>query len=255
MIPPQSGIIWHGVCLYVDGVIQIMNFSSNVKVPKEKCCMEGKMRRDRRWVAILFLLCFTACSIKFFPSKDEWYAKHFIIMQDFEQKTYKELSTAGKQKFQELFWMVRDPLAEEIFMGRLDYVIENFKKENHNHPWSTDRGKIYLLNGPPAEIRHFESAGGVLVGSGRRRGTPVDSGRQDVSGIFFELWIYPVYPYKIYRVTYQFSFMPPRQWKLDIDMPDSTYIGELERYNREETYGIIDVEGYREHLEALKRIK
>jgi len=213
------------------------------------------MRHDRRWIVILFLLCFTACSIRFFPSKDEWYAKHFIIMRDFEQQTYKELSPARKQKFQELFWTARDPLAEEIFMSRLDYVIENFKKENHNHPWSTDRGRIYLLNGPPEEIRYVEGVGGVLVGSGRRRGTPVEQGNQDVSGRYFELWIYPVHPYKIYRVTYQFCFSPPRQWKLDTNMSDSTYIGELESANREETYGIIDVEGYREELEALKRIK
>jgi len=213
------------------------------------------MKYDKRWIVIFLLLCLTACSIKLFPSKDEWYAKHFIVMQDFERKTYKKLSPAGKQKFQELFWTVRNPEAEIIFMGRLDYVIENFKKENHSHPWSTDRGRIYLLNGSPAEIRHLESIGGVLVGSGRRRGTQVDLGKQDVGGRLFELWIYPVHPYIVYRVTYQFSFSPPRQWKLDSQLSESTYIGELERYSREVTYEIIDVEKYREQLEELKRIK
>lgn len=213
------------------------------------------MKYDRRWIVIFLLLCLTACSIKLFPSRDEWYAKHFIVMQDFEQKTYKELSPAGKQKFQEFFWTVRDPKAQAIFMSRLDYVIENFKKENQNHPWSTDRGRIYLLNGHPAEIHYYEGVGGVPVGEGRRRGTPIDPGKQDVRGRFFELWVYPVFPYKIYRVTYQFSFLPPRQWKLDTNMSESTYIGELERYSREETFGIIDMEKYREQLEALKRIK
>lgn len=215
------------------------------------------MNYDKKWIVFFVLLCLSACSIKLFPSKDKWYAKHYIIMQDFEWKIYKELSLAGKKQFQELFWKVRDPKAQVTFTSRLDIVIKNIKNENYHQPWNTDRGRIYLLNGNPAEIRYVEntnlgsrevSATIAELGSGRN----VDRSKEDIGARLSELW---VYPYKSYRITYQFNFVQPRQWKLIPKLSETLYLGELELYSRVVTYRIIDVEKYLEQLEELKKIK
>lgn len=215
------------------------------------------MNYDKKWIVIFILLCLSACSIKLLPSKDKWYAKHYIIMQGFEWKIYKELSPAGRKQLQELFWKVRDPRAQVTFTSRLDYVMKNFKKENFHRPWSTDRGRIYLLNGNPAEIRYVENTnlGSITVVSSQtaaQGGRNVDRSKEDIGARMSELW---VYPHKSYIITYQFNFVQPRQWKLNPKLSESLYLGELERFSRVVSYRIIDVEKYQEQLEELKKIK
>ena len=41
---------------------------------------------------VLAFLVLGACSINFFPTRDDWFTQHYIIMQDFEKKIYKNLS-------------------------------------------------------------------------------------------------------------------------------------------------------------------
>ena len=214
------------------------------------------MNCDKKWIVIFILLCLSACSIKLLPSKDKWYAKHYIIMQGFEWKIYKELSSEGREQFQELFWKVRYLKARVIFTNRLDYVMKNFKKESSYQPWNTDRGRIYLLNGNPAEIRYIENTdlGGYDFSSftDPKGGRNVDRSKEDIGGLMSEFW---VYPYKSYIITYQFDFVQPKKLKLIPKLSESLYLGELERHSRVVTYGIIDVEKYQEQLEELKKIK
>ena len=214
----------------------------------------------KKWAGVFLIFCFSACSIKLMPSKDPWYAQHYIIMQDFEWDVYKELSPEGKTQFQELFWKVREPKARATFESRLNFVTKNFKTESRYTPWNTDRGRIFLLNGNPAEIRYAENTdiGGITVvptrgeGRGVLGGVNVDRSREDIGARQAEVW---VYPYMSYRITYQFNFSQPRQWKLKPKMTESSFREELELYSRQVVYRIIDVKKYREQLEELKKIK
>lgn len=217
------------------------------------------MSSNKKWIVIFVLLCFSACSMSLLPSKDIWYAKHYIIMQDFEWDAYKELSPEGKIQFQELFWKVRDPKAQGIFIGRLNYVMENFKREDLRRPFTTDRGRIFLLNGNPAEIRYVDNTnlGGRTVVSSvtaeqTGSGTNVDRSREDIAARQSELW---VYPYRGTVITYRFDFVLPREMKLSTNITDSQFRGELELYNREVIYRVTDVKKYLEQLEELKKIK
>jgi len=218
------------------------------------------MNFNKKWIGIFLILCFSACSIKLMPSKDPWYAKHYIIMHDFEWDVYKGLSPEGKTQFQELFWKVRDPKAQATFASRLEYVTKYFKTESRHMPWNTDRGRTFLLNGNPAEIRYATNTdlGGIRVvptggeGGSVLGGVNVDRSGEDIGARQAELW---TYPYRSYRITYQFNFSLPRQWKFIPKLSESSFREELELYNRHVTYGIIDMQKYREQLEELKKIK
>ena len=216
---------------------------------------EGKMNFDKKWIVVLVLLCLSACSINLLPSKDKWYAERYIIMQEFEWKVYKELSLAGREQFQELFWKVRDRSAHETFLKRSNYVTKNFKKESSSRPWATDRGRIYLLNGNPAEIRYVDNTNfgsrtitAAEMGAGRN----VDRSKEDIAARMSELW---VYPYRGNFITYQFDFVQPKSMKLSTNISDSQFRGELELYSRVAIYRILDVKKYLEQLEELKKIK
>lgn len=216
------------------------------------------MKFRKKVFGIFLIICFSACSIKLMPSKDPWYAQHYIIMQDFEWEVYKELSPEGKTKFQELFWTVRDPKARELFESRVDFVTKTFKTESRHMPWNTDRGRIYLLNGNPAEVRYADNTdiGSLEVVSTREGGglvnVEVDRSGEDIGARQAELW---VYPFRSYRITYQFNFSRPRQWKLNPNMSESAFREELELYNRQVVYGVIDMKQYQKQLEELKKIE
>lgn len=219
----------------------------------------GKKRMGTLLLLCFSFLCLSACSMGLLPSKDPWYAKHYIIMQGFEWDTYKTLSPAAKTQFQELFWKVRDPQAQQIFMQRLKVATESFKRESASTPWNTDRGRIFLLHGKPAEVRYVENTdlGGRTAISETARaelgaGRDVDRSKEDIGAMMSELW---VFPYKGYLINYRFDFSRPRQWKLSPNMSESAYREEFESHSRVMTYRIIDVEKYKEQLEELKKIK
>lgn len=217
------------------------------------------MKPIKKWSVSVLLLFFAACSgLKLFPTKDPWYTQHYIIMQEYEWEAYKELTPAGKAQFQELFWKVRDPSAKATFESRLEYVNQNFKKEKRGQPWNTDRGRIYLLHGQPAEVRYVENnnLGGIDVlpagGGESPEQASIDRSREDIGARMSELW---VYSYQNALITYEFSFVQPRMWKLkNPKMAESTFLEELERKSRSATYGITDVEGYKKQLNELKGI-
>jgi len=222
-------------------------------------------RLTRRWgitggAALLFVLLLmgivwtAGCSANLIPSRDAWYAQHYYIMQKFEQDTYKKLSDPAKAQFQALFWESRDPKVKALFDSRMEYINKTFAKENNSQPWNTDRARVYLLNGNPANIdfqqntawaMQVRDAGGGVSGGTERSG-------EDVNAMTSEVWTYPM---KEYLIKYIFSFAQPNEWRLQITRDQNKYLGELELYNRREVFGPLNPDEYKAKLEALLEVK
>lgn len=89
----------------------------------------------------------------------------FYIISDEERKIFKSLTTDDeREQFVEQFWFRRDPdprtanneFKEEHYR-RIAYANERFASGLPG--WLTDRGRIYIIHGPPAEIESRPSGG------------------------------------------------------------------------------------------------
>ena len=197
--------------------------------------------------AILFSVLTVVASVSAaLPKKDVWYTQHYIIMQDFERKLYRDLSADGRKGFQDLFWAARTPEARGKFRVRLDFVIKNFWKENSKQPWNTDRGRTYLLNGPPASIDYDQNVNFGMLLPGQVADNASRS-TEDVGGNRAEVW---VYAYDQYFIQYTFAFIQPSQWRRT-QTTGSRYLGELETFNKTVTFGIVDEAAYKQSLSGL----
>jgi GWxTD domain-containing protein len=206
---------------------------------------------------LLIFVAFISCSISMIPTKDEWYTKHYIIMQDFERQLYRDLSPAARLEFQKLFWEARDPESKKIFDERMNFVMKTYKRDNSRQPWNCDRARIYMLNGSPASIdskqmddwaTQVQQGGGV---SGAAGGS--DRTNEDISGNYAEIW---TYQYDKYLVQYAFTFKPPNEWRMaQAQFAGNRYIGALENQSKEMTYGILNPDQYGQQLERLKDMK
>jgi GWxTD domain-containing protein len=86
----------------------------------------------------------------------------YIITED-ERSTFKRLNTDDQRdKFIEQFWLRRDPTPDtaenefkEEHYRRLAYANERFASGIPG--WKTDRGRIYIVFGPPDEIDDHSS--------------------------------------------------------------------------------------------------
>ena len=96
----------------------------------------------------------------------KWLKEDVIhIISDEERKVFQKLSTAEeKDQFIEQFWFRRDPdplsVANEFkqeHYRRIAYANERFASGKAG--WLTDRGRIYIIHGPPAEIEKNPSGG------------------------------------------------------------------------------------------------
>ncbi|MCX6570803.1 MAG: GWxTD domain-containing protein [Candidatus Aminicenantes bacterium] len=199
---------------------------------------------------ILAILCLPARGVSAIPKKDAWYTQHYIIMQDFERKAYRTLSVDGRKVFQELFWAARTQDARAMYQARLEYVKKNFWKENNQQPWNTDRSRVYLLNGSPASIDVDQNSSWPSAGIPNEMRQATDRTNEDVGANRGEVW---TYPHSRYFVQYNFIFVQPSQWKV-VNSGDR-YRGELEDYNKNVTFGIADLEKYKQDLAALDKKK
>jgi len=211
-------------------------------------------------------LCFVvgllaSCGLQMSPSKDPWFAQHYYIMQDYETAAYKALAPAAKLEFQTLFWQVRAPASKQEFDKRMAFILETFKRENARQPWNTDRARVYLLNGNPAQIEYKQndawamgSGGAGAAGAPTRGAQGVDDrGGEDVSANTSEEW---TFRYQNFLVKYTFQFSRPNSWVMRQENIESNrYLGALELQNKQQLYGILDEKVYREKLEALKAIQ
>jgi len=132
------------------------------------------------------LLASSSCTI-YTPEKDldpasaEFLSRVRYIITREERDVFLELPASERTKFMEQFWTRRDPdsSTEENefkteYLGRIGKADELFGGEA-KPGWLTDRGRIYILFGPPAE----------------RRASPVTENRGRACQ---EIWFYRNYP-------------------------------------------------------------
>jgi GWxTD domain-containing protein len=110
------------------------------------------------------------------------------IITDEERTAFKRLATDDeKQQFIEQFWLRRDPTPDsseneykEEHYRRIAYANERFASGIPG--WKTDRGRIYITFGPPAEIESHPSGGTYE--------RPIEEGGGTTSTYPFEKWRY-----------------------------------------------------------------
>jgi GWxTD domain-containing protein len=209
------------------------------------------------WLLLLasaFVL--AGCGVNALPSKDPWYAQHYFIMQDFERSLYHGLTDNGRLEFQKVFWSERSPAAKAEFDKRVAYCFEAFRRENAKQPWNTDRGRIYVLNGRPAQVEYAQNDNWAMQsarGSAMSGAAGVNArAGEDIQANTLEVWSYP---YQQYLISYGFSFQAPNKWTaITMTSGGSRFVGELEMQSRTTTWAPADPEGYARKLEDLKTI-
>jgi GWxTD domain-containing protein len=127
-----------------------------------------------------------------------------IIATDEERKAFQQLAKdEQRQEFITSFWLVRDPTPgtpanefKEEFERRVAYANEHFSSKSGARGSQTDRGKMYILNGPPDEIVSHPSGGTYY--------RPADQGGGVVNTFPFETWRYFHVGGKGDNVVYEF---------------------------------------------------
>jgi GWxTD domain-containing protein len=110
------------------------------------------------------------------------------IITDEERKAWKRLSTDDeREQFIEQFWLRRDPTPDseeneykEEHYRRIAYANERFASGIPG--WKTDRGRMYIMYGPPDEIDDHSSGGSY--------DRPVEEGGGTTSTFPFIDWTY-----------------------------------------------------------------
>jgi GWxTD domain-containing protein len=110
------------------------------------------------------------------------------IITDEERKAWKRLSTDDeRENFIEAFWLRRDPTPDteeneykEEHYRRIAYANERFASGIPG--WKTDRGRIYIVYGPPDEIDDHSSGGTY--------DRPIEEGGGTTSSFPFVDWTY-----------------------------------------------------------------
>jgi GWxTD domain-containing protein len=110
------------------------------------------------------------------------------IITDEERKAFKQLSNdEERDQFIEAFWQRRDPTPDteenefkEEHYRRIEYANEHFAAGIPG--WKTDRGRIYIMYGPPDEIDAHPSGGDYE--------RPMEEGGGETSTYPFEDWRY-----------------------------------------------------------------
>jgi GWxTD domain-containing protein len=105
----------------------------------------------------------TASTMELFPSLsdaqlDSVYQKADMLATPRERRLYRGLSAEGKRNFLEDFWARRDPIpgdpneAYQEFTERVEYANREFDSSgNPGEGWSSARGRVWILRGPPFE--------------------------------------------------------------------------------------------------------
>jgi GWxTD domain-containing protein len=110
------------------------------------------------------------------------------IISDYERQAFQRLSNdAERDSFIEQFWLRRDPTPDteenefkEEHYRRIAYANEHFASGVPG--WKTDRGRTYIVDGPPDEIDSHPSGGTYQL--------PQDQGGGQSQAFPFETWRY-----------------------------------------------------------------
>lgn len=146
----------------------------------------GKMHMKRTsWIVVVMAFSFAAsCRLynlerKLKPEDAAFFSKVQYIMTGEERKIFLELPESERAAFQEEFWKRRDPdpeTAENEFKTEYFQRVEQAGAMFHGEGrvgWLTDRGRIYILFGPPSERMTYP---------------------MDASGYCREVWYYGAFP-------------------------------------------------------------
>jgi GWxTD domain-containing protein len=97
----------------------------------------------------------------------------------------KSLSLAAKRRFLARFWTARDPTtgtprneAREDFYRKVDFANREYREAGRGGPagWRSDRGRIFLRNGPPDDVK--------------QQGAHGEGGRLQSRALAWEVWRY-----------------------------------------------------------------
>ncbi len=110
------------------------------------------------------------------------------IITDAERKAFTRLGTDDeREQFVEQFWRQRDPTPDtdenefkEEHYRRIAYANEHFASGIPG--WKTDRGRIYIIHGPPDEIESHAAGGSYQ--------RPQEEGGGSIATYPFEIWRY-----------------------------------------------------------------
>lgn len=200
----------------------------------EKMKLEQERRRILFWmaaVAAVFMMsgCFAAMKTARDPFFEAFFEKAQLIMTKEEMEIYKRLPDAeSKEEFIQEFWEIRDPDPgtdinenREEFEDRVEYANTwfgvwnprrgkiNLGDEDKYRGWDSDRGRIYIILGPPDELVYD---GGELF---KNRMISRPAGRN------FEQWYY-------YRFRLVVTFVRQSTDRWILENPSSELIEALE---------------------------
>lgn len=145
-----------------------------------------------------------------------WADEVSIIMTDAERSAFKKLTKdEERENFTENFWLVRDTTPDtpenefrDQFYERIDYANDHFTSGVQG--MRTDRGKMYILNGPPDEIQSHPSGGQYY--------RTAEEGGGNTSTFPFETWRYRHIDGKGDNVIYEFvDSSMSGEYKLEYD--------------------------------------
>lgn len=110
------------------------------------------------WIALFSLSCrYYKLEQKLDPDNKDWLNRvRYIITRD-EQRTFLDLPESEREQFKEEFWNRRDPDPDTEenefkleYYNRMEQADQLFVSEGKDG-WLTDRGRIYILFGPPMD--------------------------------------------------------------------------------------------------------
>lgn len=191
------------------------------------------------WLIVVAFFLFSACStnpgVKTEASVDVEFEKFSLILTDEEIDIYKHLPEEAKKEFLEECWKVRDPdpsteenEAKIEFEERVQFANRWFSPisgdrlsdkpaaQKRDAGWFTDRGKIYIILGPPDRMFFVEDDDFRMV----ERSNFADRWKYDQSADE-EIW-----DYDRYKMAVHF-YKSYGQWLLDVTTDLSSLIKEI----------------------------
>lgn len=137
------------------------------------------------------------------PSSQKFLDRVRYIITAKEEKMFKEIPPENRDEFIEDFWKRRDPKPKtEVNEFRQQYYIRMAvanKTFSCGLPgWKTDRGRIYILLGPPTDVIKKSMGGAGDTSLEFKKGERVLSSNLLEKGTFTqrptEIWVYNQYP-------------------------------------------------------------
>ncbi len=140
------------------------------------------MRKNSRFlvflisgILIFLFVLINSCNlrkeIKLDPESEHFYRRARLLMTKYEEEVFFTLpDERARHDFIKLFWEIRDPdpyteINEyKMEIDRRFRYAERYLKEPGRPGWNTDRGRIFILLGPPDEVKDYPMLSGYYKG-------------------------------------------------------------------------------------------